>query len=123
MYPSRSASTHRKLAGWSKKTQVLKRAYNFWYKVWSEAGCPSSGVLFEKKRNAKQRYKSETRRQEKILRHKLASSFSKKKKSFFWSAVKRYNTVRSRCHAQMIYGLSGERCTANYMASQVGESP
>ena len=68
-------------------------------------------------------YKSETRRlrrgQEKILRHKLASSFSKKKISSFWSAVKRCKTVRSRSHAQMIDGLSGERCIANYMASKL----
>ena len=33
--------------------------------------------------------------------------------------AKRCNTVRSRCHAQMIDGLSGERCIANYMASKL----
>ena len=34
---------------------------------------------------------------------------------------RRCNTVRSRCHAQMIEGLSGERCIANDMASKLGK--
>ena len=42
--PSRSVA-HQKLAGWSKKAKGLKTACNFWYRVWSEAGFPSSGVL------------------------------------------------------------------------------
>jgi hypothetical protein len=53
---SRSVSIHRKLTGWSKKAQVLKRACKVWYRVWSEAGCPSSGVLSQIKKHAKSRF-------------------------------------------------------------------
>ena len=48
--PCRSVSTHQKLAGWSKKVQVLKKACTFWSRVWSEAGCPNSGVLSQIKK-------------------------------------------------------------------------
>ena len=74
--PSRSVSIHQKLAVWSKKAQVLKMACNFWYRVWSEAGCP---------KHARSRFKSEVRRlrrgQDKILRCKLATAFAQKEKN------------------------------------------
>ena len=71
---------------------MLKKACNFWFRVWSEAGCPSSGVLSQIKKNSRSRFKYEMRRlrrgQDRILRRKLASSFALKKKSSFWSTVK-----------------------------------
>ena len=47
----------RRIVGWKDGAGVFKEASNFWYKVWVEAGCPSSGVLFSIKKNAKRRYK------------------------------------------------------------------
>ena len=120
--PSRSASTHRKLAGWSPKAKVLKRSCNFWYKVWYEAGFPSSGVLYQIKKLAKTHFKYEARRlkrgQEKFLKCKLASLFAKKKKSSFWSTVKSLNR-RSTGQADTVDGVSGERGIANLMASKL----
>ena len=46
----------RSVVGWNDGTQTLKADANFWYRVWSEAGCPCSGVLFEIKKKAKRRF-------------------------------------------------------------------
>ena len=55
----------------------------FWYKIWVEAGCPSSGVLSEIKKNSIRRYKHEVRhlicKQNDLLQKKLAMSFVRKK--------------------------------------------
>ena len=103
--PSRSV-THQKLAGWSKKAKGLKTACNIWYRVWSKAGFPSSGVLTQIKEHAKSRYKSEIRRlrrgQDRILRRNLASSFAQKKKSSFWSIV---NKDRASGKLQTVDGI------------------
>ena len=42
------------LSGWNSGTRPLKQSANFWHKVWSECGCPSSGVLFQIKRPARE---------------------------------------------------------------------
>ena len=47
-FPTISSSSSRKLAGWTDSTIHLKRTANFWHKLWNDAGCPSSGVLFRK---------------------------------------------------------------------------
>ena len=92
------------------------------YKVWSEAGFPSSGVLYQIKKLAKSRFKYEARRlkrgQEKFLKCKLASLFAKKKKSSFWSTVKSLNR-RSTGQADTVDGIRGERGIANLMASKL----
>ena len=51
--PSHTTSSPRRLVGWKDGVSSLKEATNFWHKVWVEAGCPSSGVLFSIKKNAK----------------------------------------------------------------------
>ena len=38
------------LAGWNHGSKQLKKQANIWYKVWLNAGCPSSGVLQQMKR-------------------------------------------------------------------------
>ena len=50
------SSTPRRLAGWNDGPSELRRETNFWHKVWEEAGCPSSGVLFNVKKNAKSKW-------------------------------------------------------------------
>ena len=51
--PLRNSGGKCSVAGWNDGTQTLKADANFWYRVWSEAGCPCSGVLFEIKKKAK----------------------------------------------------------------------
>ena len=102
---------------------MLKRACTFWYRVWSEAGCPSSGVLSQIKKHARSRFKSEVRRlrrgQDKILRRNLATAFAQKKKTLFWSTVKALNKQRAGSKVQTIDGISGENDIANLMASNL----
>ena len=43
--PSHITSS-RRIVGWKDGAGVFKETSNFWHKVWVEAGCPSSGVLF-----------------------------------------------------------------------------
>ena len=47
--PSSSSSTPRSLAAWNDADgpSKLKDDANFWFRVWEQAGCPSSGVLYE----------------------------------------------------------------------------
>ena len=96
-FPTISSSSSRKLAGWTDSTTNLKRTANFWHKLWNDAGCPSSGVIFQLKQNTKKKYKREvrrlTRRQKFLLQKKLARSFSKKNKNSFWADVKRMKST------------------------------
>ena len=86
------SSTPRRLAGWNDSPSELRRETNFWHKVWEEAGCPSSVVLFNIKKNAESRYRYAVsrikRRQNHLVRNKLTQSFTKKRKNNFWSVVK-----------------------------------
>ena len=61
-FPTRSTSSCRRLVGWNQSISRLKESSVFWYKIWVEAGCPSSGVLSQIKKNSKRRYKYEVRR-------------------------------------------------------------
>ena len=57
---------------------------NFWYKVWSEAGHPSTGILSDIKKNPKRKYKYHIRelkrKQNNLNRERLAKSFPDKRK-------------------------------------------
>ena len=84
-------------ACWLDRFHYQSRTANFWHKLWNDAGCPSSGVLFQLKQNTKKKYKCEvrrlTRRQKFLLQKKLARSFSKKNRNSFWADVKRMNST------------------------------
>ena len=54
--PTHTSSGSKIFVGWKDGASKLKEATNFWHKVWLQAGCPSSGVLFNIKKNAKSRY-------------------------------------------------------------------
>ena len=45
-FPTYTNTSNQKLVGWNDGAGKLKETTNFWHKVWEEAGCPSSGVLF-----------------------------------------------------------------------------
>ena len=49
--PSRSSSNTHRLPGWKDGVHLLRRAANFWYKVWNEASYSTSCVLFQLKKN------------------------------------------------------------------------
>ena len=73
----------RKLVGWKELLPAQRIVpISGRYKVWVEAGCPVSGVLFQIKKNVKSRYKYEVyrlkRRQDILLQKKLAQLFSGK---------------------------------------------
>ena len=89
--PTRSPSFHT-VTGWNDFCKDLKQDADFWYKIWKEAGCPHTGVLFDIKKSTKKKYKSSVRRlkrkQNQLTREKLAKSFAGRKKTGFWSAVK-----------------------------------
>ena len=50
------------LSGWNNATLSLKQSARFWHKVWTECGCPTTGVLFQIKKNSKRGFKCEVRR-------------------------------------------------------------
>ena len=53
-FPCHSASKPR-VPGWNESAGKLKELSIFWNRVWTEAGCPSAGVLSTIKRHAKKR--------------------------------------------------------------------
>ena len=61
-HPMLYTTASRRLIGWNDRANKLKNESKFWYRVWVEAGYPTSGVLFQIKKNAKSRYKYEVRR-------------------------------------------------------------
>ncbi|CAI8042083.1 hypothetical protein GBAR_LOCUS23374 [Geodia barretti] len=55
-FPSKSSSS-RRVHGWN--DSAAKEASILWHRIWTEAGCPSAGVLSTIKKHAKKRYKYE----------------------------------------------------------------
>ena len=100
----------------------IKKITTFWYKVWEEAGCPSSGVLSNIKRSAKRRYKYEVRRLKRrhqfVVQDRLAHSFARKRKDSSWSEVKHKATISSR--ASVVDGVSGSGNICNLFAARYG---
>jgi hypothetical protein len=115
-------SSTRKLVGWNDAARMHKTTANFWFRIWEDAGCPSSGVLFQIKKNTKRRYKYEVRRlkrrQKFLLQRKLANLFAKKNKKSFWCQVKRLNCSSSTL-APVVDGLTGTKNIANLFASNL----
>ena len=120
--PSHITSS-RRIVGWKDGAGVFKEASNFWHKVWVEAGCPSSGVLFSIKKNAKISYKYTNRRlmrrQQYMLQKKLAHSFSRKPKKNFWSSVKQLHKSFKSQLAPTVDGVHGCDKIANLFASKL----
>ena len=83
-----------------------------------EAGYPSFCVLFQIKKLCKKQYKFEVRRlirkQQHLLRQKLARSFSSKKSRDFWAAVRSVNgSKRNSNHVPVVDGVCGDDDIAN----------
>ena len=80
------------LSGWNFAAQHLKPSAHFCHKVWTECGCPTSGVLIQIKKKSKRRFKYEVRRlrrrQSHIRCEKLASAHLHSSQQEFWKLVK-----------------------------------
>ena len=124
--PVHSRSSSRKLVGWNYQACHLKKECNFWYKVWVEAGSPTSGALFNIRNRAKRQYKHEVcrlkRDQQHLLKRKLASSFAAKRKHNFWSAIKAMNKSTSSTRVSSIDGINEDSDNANLFASKIKRS-
>ena len=59
MSPKYSRRRRPPLSGWNNSTNTLKQEAHFWHRVWTECGCPTSGVLFQIKKYSKRRFKYE----------------------------------------------------------------
>ena len=115
-FPIHCHSYTKKLVGWKEYAASSKDCAHFWYKVWVEAGCAVSGVLFQ----IKSRYKYEVRRlkcrQDSLLQKKLAQLFSGKDKTRFWSEIRRLNHSHP-CSPPCVDGVSGGKNISNAFAS------
>ena len=121
-FPCSTPSSPCNLTGWNDGTNATKKASCFWHKVWVEAGRPSSGALFNIKREAKRSFKSSVRRlkrrQQYLVRDKLAKSFASKKKDTFWSEVKRLKSAKNSSCSPVVDGISGAMNIANLFSSK-----
>ena len=102
--------------------EQLRRASIFWHRVWEEACCPSSGMLFTIKRKAKKRYKFEVRRikhrRQYLIRDRFAHSFTKRKKDSFRFDVKSINKCNATCFSPVVDGVNGDTNIAIVFASK-----
>ncbi len=100
----------RPLAGWNEFVRPLKEQSDLWYRIWKEAGYPSSGVLFQIKKRAKRRYKYKVRRiqrrQEYLMRKRMAEALLADHTSEFWSEVRRTCGSKRAASVQVIDGCS-----------------
>ena len=121
-FPCSSPSPSYRLAGWNDTCQQLKDDANLWYKIWEQAGRPSSGALFNIRRYTKRKYKSSVRRlqrrQQYLRRERLARSYAEKKMDDFWTKVKQLNHS-STTRAPVVDGVSGSLSIANLFASNL----
>ena len=102
---------------------MFKSKANFWYKVWKQAGSPSSGTLFQIKRSSKSRYKYEVRRlkrrKEYIRRQKMAEALAGSNLNKFWRQV-RDVTRKSRSPAiPSVDGVHGPANISQHFASKI----
>ena len=86
-------SNNRSIPGWNSHVRPLYQTAAFWHKVWCDCGHPTSGVLFQIKKNTKKRFKYEVRRlrrqAEHVKREMLGIALSRNRQSDFWKTVRR----------------------------------
>ena len=104
--------------GWNDSTGQLSRASIFWHRVWEEAGCPSSGVLSTIKRQAKKGINLKYAILY-LIRDRLAHSFTKRKKDYFWLDVKSINKSNAPRFSPVYDGANGDTNIANAFASKL----
>ena len=121
--PLRNSGGKRSVAGWNDGTQTLKADAIFWYRVWSEAGCLCSGVLFEIKDKAKRKFKYAVRslqRQKRfIIRRKLAYKLAHCPSRDFWAEVGRLSKPERRSSPHVVDGVTGDKQIATLWANKL----
>ena len=85
----------RKVAGWDESVKPQKIKADLWYKIWRDAGCPASRVLFEIKKKTESRYKYSARRtlrqQNRLHSERMAHALIDNDGLDFWSEIRRIN--------------------------------
>ena len=113
------------LSGWTRSAHTLKQSAQFWHKVWSDCGCPSSGVLFQIKKNSKRRFKYEVlrlrRRRNHIQHENLATAISYSNPQEFWKQVKKLSKPSSGAmsSSSIIDGCNNDIEISNIFASKL----
>ena len=113
------------LSGWNRSAHTLKQSAQFWHKVWSDCGCPTSGVLFQIKKNSKRRFKYEVRRlcrrRNYIQRENLATAISYSNPQEFWKQVKKLSKPSSGAmsSSSIIDGCNNDIEISNIFASKL----
>ena len=81
------------MPGWNDSVRLLRSKALFWNRLWSDNGCPSSGVLSQIRRKAKSRYKyavrSLKRRKDHIVSKKISSALTGRTQSYFLARNKK----------------------------------
>ena len=85
------------MPGWNDSVRPLCSKILFWNRLWSDDGCPSSGVQI--RRNAKSRYKyavrSLKRRKDHIVIRKISSALAGRHNRIFWQEIKRFKCSKT----------------------------
>ena len=91
--------------------------------MWSEAGCPCTGVLFEIKKKAKHRFKyavrSLRRQKRSIVRRKLAYKRAHCHSRDFWAEVGRLSKPERRSPPLVVDGVTGDKQIATLWANKL----
>ena len=82
----------RKVARWSDSVKPQKVKADLWCKIWHDAGCPASGVLFEIKTRTKSCYKYAVRRtlrqHNRLHSERRAHALMDNRGRDFWSEIR-----------------------------------
>ena len=95
------------------------------HKLWSECGCPSSGVMFELKKNSKYRYKYEVRmlkrQQQYIKSEMMGRALAQSRSRDFWKEVRKMSkSVKGRkATAPVINNQSTDDEISNLFSTQL----
>ena len=113
------------IPGWNDLVRKHRDSAVFWNKLWREAGCPTSGVLFDLRLQTKRKYKYAVRkvkrRRNSIIREKIGSAFSTKNNRVFWKEVRKVkNGANNRVPlSPVVDGLSNDTDISNNFKSKL----
>ena len=105
--------------------RFLQKTAKFWHKLWSESGCPSSGIMFQLKKNSKKRYKYEVcrikRQQQYIKSEMMGRALTQSRSRDFWKEVpKKSKSAKShKTTAPVIDNQSTDDDISNLFSTQL----
>ena len=113
------------MPGWNDSVRLLRSKALFWNRLWSDNGCPSSGVLSQIRRKAKSRYKyavrSLKRRKDHIVSKKISSALTGRHNRIFWQEIKRFKHSKTakRSQSPIVDGFTNTHDIANNFRSKL----